>query len=39
MTENIPKEAKVVSLLLNSSNVAECEPNVINFIIDFMHSI
>lgn len=38
-SEQVPKEAKLVSLLLTSAGVPECEPKVIQQLIEFMFSI
>lgn len=35
--QQVPREAKLVSLLLSSSGVAECEPKVIQQLIEFMY--
>jgi len=36
--DQVPKEAKLVSLLLTSAGVPECEPKVIQQLIEFMFS-
>lgn len=38
MSEQIPKEAKTVSLLLSTSGITECEPKVISFLMEFIQS-
>lgn len=38
-SNQIPKEAKIVSMILNSSHINECEPKVISFLIEIMFSI
>lgn len=35
--QQIPREAKLVSLLLSSSGINECEPKVIQQILEFMY--
>lgn len=35
--QQVPREAKLVSLLLSSSQVNECEPKVIQQLIEFMY--
>lgn len=35
--QQVPREAKLVSLLLSSSGVTECEPKVIQQLIEFMY--
>lgn len=37
-SEQVPKEAKLVSLLLTSAGVPECEPKVIQQLTEFMFS-
>jgi len=37
MGDQIPREAKLASLLLNAHGVTECEPKVIQQILDFMY--
>jgi transcription initiation factor TFIID subunit 9B len=37
-SDQVPKEAKVASLLLNSSGIQECEPKVVQQIMEFMFS-
>lgn len=35
--DRVPREAKVASLLLNASGVNECEPKVIQQLLEFMY--
>ena len=35
-SDQVPKEAKIVSLLLNSSGIQECEPKVVQQLMEFM---
>ena len=37
-SDQVPKEAKIASLLLNSSGIQECEPKVVQQIMEFMFS-
>lgn len=37
-SEQVPKEAKIASLLLNSSGIQECEPKVVQQLMEFMFS-
>lgn len=37
MAEQVPREAKLASLLLSSSGVSECEPKAIQQLIEFMY--
>lgn len=37
-TDQVPKEAKIASLLLNSSGIQECEPKVVQQLMEFMFS-
>lgn len=36
---DVPKEAKLVSLLLSSAGVSECQPKVIPQVIEFIYRI
>ena len=38
-SDQVPKEAKIASLLLNSSGIQECEPKVVQQLMEFMFSI
>ena len=38
MSDQIPKEAKIISLLLANSAITECEPKVISFLMEFIQS-
>ena len=38
MSEQIPKEAKIISILLSNSVITECEPKVISFLMEFIQS-
>ena len=37
-SDQVPKEAKIASLLLNSSGIQECEPKVVQQLMEFMFS-
>jgi hypothetical protein len=37
MAEQVPREAKLASLLLSSSGILECEPKVIQQLLEFMY--
>jgi hypothetical protein len=37
-SDQVPKEAKIASLLLNSSGILECEPKVVQQLMEFMFS-
>jgi Transcription initiation factor IID TAFII31 subunit len=39
MSDQIPKEARIISLLLANSAVTECEPKVVSFLMEFIQSI
>lgn len=37
-SDQVPKEAKIASLLLNSAGIQECEPKVVHQLMEFMFS-
>ena len=37
-SDQVPKEAKIASLLLNSSGIQECEPKVVQQLMEYMFS-
>lgn len=37
--DQVPKEAKIITMLLSTLSVPECEPRIISFLMEFMFSI